>query len=242
MTPFRIADFRRVVFFTGAGISAESGVPTYRGAGGIWGQYRWEDFACQRAFDRDAQKVLDFHETRRAKVLACAPNAGHRHLAALQAAHRGVTVITQNTDGLLRRAGCRELFELHGSLWRLRCDRHGPTEDLGAAKYARRDCPQCGAVLRPDIVWFEDPVSQEVFGAAGRRIGESELFVAVGTSAVVFPAAAMIPLAKRAGARMIEINLEDSEMSGLFDVRVRGRSGEILPQLFPLEATALAQP
>jgi NAD-dependent deacetylase len=235
MNPIRLADYERVVFFTGAGISAESGVPTYRGAGGIWGQYNWEDYACQRAFDSDPQKVLDFHETRRARVLECEPNPGHKHLAALQAVHAGVSVITQNTDGLLRRVGCRELFELHGSLWRLRCPEHGVTEDLAAAKYARRACANCGTVLRPDIVWFEDPVSEAVFAEAGRRIGKCHLFVAVGTSAVVFPAAGLIPLAKQAGARMIEVNIGDSDMSDLFDERLRGRSGEILPQMFPRE-------
>ena len=224
----------RIVFFTGAGMSAESGVPTYRGRGGIWGQYRWEEFACQRAFETDPGKVLDFHEQRRAKVLACAPHAGHLHLARLQQARDGITVITQNTDGLHSRAGVRDVVELHGSLWRLRCPRHGKVEDLAAGPYARRACAECGATLRPDIVWFEDPVDARVFARADALIRACELFVAVGTSAIVYPAAGLIRRAREAGARMIELNVDDTELSDLFDERWRGTAGALLPAKFPL--------
>lgn len=224
----------RTLFFTGAGMSAESGVPTYRGRGGIWGEYRWEDFACQRAFDRDPQKVLDFHEERRARVLACEPHAGHRHLALLQRGGTDIAVVTQNTDGLHGRAGVRGVVELHGSLWRLRCPRHGAREDLAAARYARRRCEQCDAPLRPDIVWFEDPVDAGVFARAAQLIRACDTFVAVGTSAVVYPAAGLIPLARECGARMIELNVEDTELSHLFHERWRGTAGQLLPREFPL--------
>jgi NAD-dependent deacetylase len=228
--------YGRTVFFTGAGMSAESGVPTYRGRGGIWGQYRWEEFACQRAFDADAQKVLDFHEQRRARVLACEPNAGHRRIARLQALYRDVGVVTQNTDGLHARGGACAVVELHGSLWRLRCARHGRIEDLAAGPYARRRCTDCGAVLRPDIVWFEDPLDPAVLRRAEQLIRECETFVAVGTSAVVWPAAGLIHLAREARARMIEINVDDTELSGLFDERWRGPAGVLLPERFALAA------
>jgi len=214
--PIRLGDFRSAVFFIGAGMSAESGVPTYRGRGGIWAQYDYGEYACQRAFDRDAQKVLDFHELRRQTVLDCAPHAGHQALAALQAAHPQLHVVTQNIDGLLQRAGVRVAAELHGSLWRVRCARHGVREDLAAAKYATRACPDCGAPLRPDITWFEDMVDEDVFARAGELISQCELFVAVGTSAVVYPAASFIPLAQRNGALMVEINPEATEASNLF--------------------------
>ena len=230
---------RRTLFFTGAGMSAESGVPTYRGRGGIWGQYRGEDFACQRAFDRDPQKVLDFHEERRARVLRCEPHAGHRHLARLQAAGADLAIVTQNTDGLHSRAGVSDVVELHGSLWRLRCPHHGALDDLAAARYARRRCAQCGALLRPDIVWFEDAVDPRVFARAAQLIRSCETFVAVGTSAVVYPAAGLIPLARECGARMIELNVEDTELSPLFDERWRGTAGELLPQKFALPAMAV---
>jgi NAD-dependent deacetylase len=224
----------RLVFFTGAGMSAESGVPTYRGRGGIWGQYRWEEFACQRAFEADPARVLDFHEQRRAKVLECAPHAGHLHLARLQRSRDGITVITQNTDGLHTRAGVRDVMELHGSLWRLRCPRHGKVEDLAAGRYARRACAECGAALRPDIVWFEDPVDARVFARADALIRDCSVFVAVGTSGIVYPAAGLIQRARDAGARMIELNVDDTELSHLFDERWRGPAGTLLPERFPL--------
>lgn len=232
MEPTRLSQFARIVFFTGAGMSAESGVPTYRGRGGIWGQYRWEEYACQDAFDADARKVLDFHEQRRGRVLACQPHDGHVHLAALQAAHPGLAIITQNTDGMHQRAGARRVIELHGSLWRLRCARHGAHEDLAAAAYARRDCAQCGATLRPDITWFGDNVDSAVFARAQQLIEAAELFVAVGTSGIVYPAAGLIPAAARSGARMIEINPEATELSELFAERLREPAGSALPRLF----------
>ena len=239
----------RIVFFTGAGMSVESGVPTYRGRGGIWGQYRWEDFACQRAFERDPEKVLDFHEQRRAHVLACAPHAGHRHLAALQRSGAGVAVVTQNTDGMHQRAAreacgapadVRDVVELHGSLWRVRCPCSGAVEDLAGGRYARRRCETCGAALRPDIVWFEDTLDARVLARAEALIRGCELFVAVGTSAVVYPAAGLIPLARAAGARMIELNVEDTGMSHLFHEHWRGTAGDLLPERFPLPEPAPA--
>jgi NAD-dependent deacetylase len=224
------------VFFTGAGMSAESGVPTYRGRGGIWGQYRWEEFACQRAFDADPGKVLDFHEQRRAMVLSCRPHAGHLHLARLQALEPGISIVTQNTDGLHFRAGAREVLELHGSLWRLRCPVHGAIEDRAGAAFARRQCAECGGTLRPDIVWFEDPVDRALFERAEQLIRRCATFVAVGTSGVVWPAAGLVHVARAAGARTIEINVDDTELSSLFDERWRGPAGQLLPAKFPLPA------
>ena len=172
MEAIRLSEYERVVFFTGAGMSAECGVPTYRGRGGIWAQYRWEEYACQDAFDANPVKVLDFHEQRRGKVLGCQPHSGHHHLAALQAAHPSISIVTQNTDGMHQRAGATVAAELHGSLWRLRCA-CGSREDLAAASYATRTCAVCGATLRPDITWFGDGVNAEVFGRAQSLIGHS---------------------------------------------------------------------
>lgn len=234
--PIRLAEFPRVVFFTGAGMSAESGVPTYRGRGGIWGQYRWEDYACQRAFDADPDKVLDFHEQRRTRVLACAPHEGHLHLARLQAARPGSAIVTQNTDGLHARAGARDVIELHGSLWRVRCPRHGVREDLDAAAYAQRRCGECDSILRPDIVWFEDPVDVATFRRAEAAIRDCDTFVAIGTSAIVRPAAGLIEFARAAGRHMIELNPEETGMSTLFDEHWRGPAGVLLPERFALPA------
>jgi NAD-dependent deacetylase len=228
-----ISDYASVVFFTGAGLSAESGVPTYRGAGGIWSQYRYEDYACQRAFDRDPQRVIDFHQLRRASVLECAPHAGHFALAALQAKYPGVVhVVTQNIDGMLQRAGVRVDAELHGSMWRQRCAKHGVREDLVSGAYATQQCEHCGAWLRPDIIWFEDSVNEAVFARAGELISDCALFVAIGTSAVVYPAAAFVPLAKRAGAQLVEINPETTEASAMFDRCVALPASEALTSYF----------
>lgn len=229
---FDLAGHARAVFFIGAGMSAESGVPTYRGAGGIWGQYRYQDYACQRAFEHDPQRVLEFHELRRTRVLDCAPHAGHRALAALQARHPQLSVVTQNIDGLLQRAGVRIAAELHGSLWRQRCPVHGLREDTDTGAYRHRRCEHCGAWLRPDITWFEDAVDEAVFACAGDLIEQATLFVSVGTSAVVYPAAGFIPLAQRAGALMVEINPQPSEASARFACVIREPAGTAIGRYF----------
>jgi NAD-dependent deacetylase len=234
METVELAKYRSVVFFTGAGMSAESGVPVYLGRGGIWRQYNYEDYACQRAFDRDPQKVLDFHEVRRTHVLACEPHAGHRHIARLQQVHPDVHVITQNTDGMFQRAGVRVDAELHGSLWRMRCERHGVREDLGGGTYATRTCEECGATLRPDIVWFEDMVNPVPFETAHKVIRNCDLFIAVGTSAVVYPAAGLPHIARNAGATMIEVNPEETEMSSLYQRQTRAPASVAIPALLPL--------
>ena len=223
--------YRRIVFFTGAGMSAESGVPTYRGRGGVWSQYRWEEFACQEAFDADPEKVLQFHELRRAAVLACAPHAGHAAVAALEKSHPGVTVVTQNIDGMHQRAGSGKVIELHGSLWHLRCPGHGITEDIGE-KYRRFRCERCGNWLRPDIVWFGDMLDQYVMSAAIAAIRSCDLFVSIGTSGVVYPAAGFPSFAKGNEARCIEINPEANVISSLYDEAIREPAGKALPELF----------
>ncbi|MDP3859331.1 MAG: Sir2 family NAD-dependent protein deacetylase [Stagnimonas sp.] len=229
--------YSSILLFTGAGLSAESGVPTYRGAGGIWGQYRYQDYACQQAFERDPEQVLDFHELRRAKVLECAPHAGHLHLARLQLAYPQLRVVTQNIDGLLQRAGVRVDAELHGSLWRVRCG-CGVQAAPPPAAYRPRRCPHCAQWRRPDITWFEDAVNESLFEAVGDWVRKAELFVSIGTSGAVWPAAGFAQLAKRSGADMVEINPEDNEASPLYTRRVRQRASAAIPALFPLTTTA----
>jgi len=224
-------DYGRIVFFTGAGMSAESGVPTYRGRGGIWDSYRWEEYACQRAFERDPDKVLKFHELRRKAVLACEPHAGHRVIAALQKARPGVRVVTQNIDGMHQRAGATDVIELHGSLWRVRCEEHGVRQDVGEA-YRETRCPACGRHLRPDIVWFEDSLDRFTIEEAVRAIRAADLFISIGTSGVVWPAAGFPRFAKEGGALCVEINPEANEMSPLYDISIREPAGKALPRLF----------
>lgn len=223
--------YKHIVFFTGAGMSAESGVPTYRGQGGIWNQYRWEEFACQDAFDEHPEKVLQFHELRRAAVLACQPHTGHTTIATLEQKHPRVTVVTQNIDGMHQRAGSRNVIELHGSLWRMRCPRHGLSEDLGN-QYKSYTCEACGSWLRPDIIWFGDMLNQEVIQQAVEAIRCCDLFVSIGTSGVVYPAAGFPRFAKENHARCIEINPEPNDMSSVYDEAVRDAAGKALPELF----------
>ncbi|MCB9650950.1 MAG: NAD-dependent deacylase [Deltaproteobacteria bacterium] len=226
----RFKDFERIVFFTGAGMSAESGVPTYRGAGGIWREYDYRAYACQDAFNHDPEHVWEFHNYRRGIVGACAPNRGHEIIAELEATHH-VTVVTQNIDGLHQLAGSTNVIELHGSLWRLRCDhcgnrhrgRENPLEEL--------HCTACHSYWRPDIVWFGDTLNFENIQDAQHALQECDLMISIGTSGVVYPAAALPMVAKRSGARMVEVNPELTDMSVLYDVNFRTTASEALTEM-----------
>lgn len=221
-----IKKYNKIVFFTGAGMSAESGVPTYRGSGGIWHKYNWEEYACQEAFDRNPQKVLEFHELRRKSVLECQPHNGHKFISVLQKSHENITIVTQNIDGMHQRAGTENVIELHGSLWRLRCDYCGIAfEDIGES-FAKEKC-NCGNYLRPDIIWFGDMLNPQVIQKASKVIQNSDLFIGIGTSGVVWPAAGFPQEAKSTGAYCIEINTERTELSYLYDEVIIGKAGEI---------------
>jgi len=224
-------EYQYIVLFTGAGMSAESGVPTYRGSGGVWSEYRWEECACQEAFDRDPQKVLEFHELRRQAVLECQPHDGHFAIGQLEKRHPKVVVVTQNIDGMHQRAGSENVVELHGSLWRLRCPMHGITEDIGE-KYKSYKCEHCGNWLRPDIVWFRDMLDEYNMSQAIFALRKCDLFISIGTSGVVYPAAGFPKIAKEFGAKCIEINPEQTEMSFMYDISIQSTAGKALPRLF----------
>ncbi|MBT8447613.1 MAG: NAD-dependent deacylase, partial [Gammaproteobacteria bacterium] len=225
------ADYERIVVFTGAGMSAESGIPTYRGSGGVWNQYDWRHYACQEAFEADPGRVIEFHDLRRETCLDAAPHAGHAALAAAEQRHPGLSIVTQNIDGMHQRAGSRRVTELHGSLWRVRCPEHGVSE-IGAQPRQQRRCPECSAWLRPAITWFGDALDEEVFSAAGGLVAAADLFISVGTSGVVWPAAGFAEAARAAGARCVEINPADTEMSALYDDQLRAPASSALVALF----------
>ena len=231
-SPLGIRVFDRIVFFTGAGLSAESGIPTYRGHGGIWKQYNYEDYACQRAFDRDPEKVWDFHDARRERVAACAANEGHRIIAEVLRDRPGSCVVTQNIDGLHQRGGAdpARVIELHGSLWRVRCDRDGVVVPNDHVPINSRKC-SCGDYWRPDIVWFEDSLDYRVLERAGDVLAKADAIVSIGTSGAVYPAADLPRIAMANGAVSIEINLEDTPVSHLYQHRLRMPSSEALAQL-----------
>ena len=229
-----INKFENIVFFTGAGMSAESGVPTYRGEGGIWHKYKWQEYACQDAWEKHPEKVFDFHDLRREEALKCFPHKGHEMITNIQNSHPEVTVVTQNIDGMHQRAGTDNVIELHGSIWRVRCEREGLTrQDLTEGPFKNRKC-DCGAWLRPDIIWFSDMLNQSVIEKADKAISNCDLFISIGTSGVVWPAAGYPQLAKTSGAVCIEINPHPSEQMELYDKIYKGKAGDILPQLFIL--------
>lgn len=229
--PVSLRGFERIVFFTGAGLSAESGLPTYRGQGGIWNEYRYEEYACQEAFDRDPEKVWDFHDLRREKVASVEPNAGHRVIAAVEAEKPATRIVTQNIDGLHQRAGCTQVTELHGSLWRIRCPRTGEVQENRETPINSRICPS-GCYWRPDIVWFGDMLRADCVLAAQTALEECDCLVSIGTSAAVYPAADMPRIAMAAGAVTVEINLEDTPVSQLYQHTLRGKASEWLEALW----------
>ena len=225
------AGYKKIVFFTGAGMSAESNVPTYRGKGGIWNKYNWEEYACQAAFDQDPEKVLKFHEIRRKAVLECKPHSGHFVISELENTHPQVIVVTQNIDGMHQRSGSKNVIELHGSLWRLKCPKHGIVEDIGNT-YRNYTCEKCNTWLRPDIIWFGDMLNQDVIQQAISAIGSCDIFISIGTSGVVYPAAGFPEIAKKAGAFCLEINPEPSAISHIYDQNIRECASVALNQLF----------
>jgi len=221
-----INHYTNIVFFTGAGMSAESGVPTYRGEGGIWHKYNWEEYACQNAFKRTPKKVIDFHKVRREAVFQCKPHAGHHFICELQESHKNISIITQNIDVMHQRAGSKNVIELHGSLWRLRCDDCGKIIDDYNKSYTTIKC-YCGKYLRPDIVWFGDMLNMSVINQASDLFEKCELFISIGTSGVVWPAAGFPQAAKSNGAYCVEMNTEKTELSYLFDEVINCKASEI---------------
>ena len=223
-----LADYKHIVFFTGAGMSAESGVPTYRGKGGVWHKYNWEDYACQAAFIRDPEAVLNFHETRRRSLINCLPHAGHELISDLEKSHENVWIITQNIDGMHQRAGSKNIVELHGSAWRLRCDHcEVVIDDHNPDHYKNWKCDN-DHWLRPDIIWFNDFLIPAITQKADEIISKSDLFISIGTSGVVWPAAGFPQIAKSNGATLIEINPEPSEQNDLYDHVFRGKASDML--------------
>jgi NAD-dependent deacetylase len=220
------------VVLTGAGISAESGVPTFRGQGGLWRQYRATDLATPEAFAEDPRLVWEFYNWRREVLAPLHPNPGHLALAAMENRLEHFTLVTQNIDGLHRTAGNREMIELHGNIWKVRCTGCGAvTEDRRVPLPELPTCGSCGALLRPHVVWFGEMLDPQILDLASRAINSCRLMLVVGTSGVVQPAASMGAAAKRCGAFVAEINLEPTPYTDVYDLSILGKSGEVLPLL-----------
>ncbi len=229
----RVRSASRVVAFTGAGISAESGLGTFRGADGLWEKFRPEDLATPEAFERQPAMVWRWYAERHRSMAAARPNPGHLALASWADLFPSFTLVTQNIDHLHQRGGARDVLELHGSLFRARCSRCG-TRIAFADALARPGEPPpcvCGGALRPDVVWFGEMLPDEALAAATRAARRAEIFVSVGTSATVYPAAGLIELAHDSGAAVIEVNPEPTPLSWLGALKLREPAAVALPAL-----------
>ncbi len=228
----RLARAQSLAVLTGAGVSAESGVPTFRGTGGFWQNHRPEELATPQAFARDPALVWRWYQWRRRLIADCRPKGGHRALARLEKLSPTFYLITQNVDGLHQRAGSRNPLEVHGNIWRVSCTKCGqgyeePSLDLPGLPA----CRMCGGLLRPAVVWFGESLDQALLSKAWAAATGCQVMLVAGTSAVVQPAASLALAAKQAGAYVIEVNLEATANTGQMDLSLRGKAAEILPRL-----------
>jgi NAD-dependent protein deacetylase/lipoamidase len=220
-----------ITVLTGAGISAESGIPTFRGAAGLWKDFRPEDLATPSAFSHDPKLVWEWYDWRRGLIQQAQPNPGHVALAQLEERSPRFTLITQNVDGLHHRAGSRNVLEVHGSIWTLRCtacSREWHDETVSLTSPPRCGC---GALARPGVVWFGEALPPKTWATAEEATASCDVFLVVGTSALVYPAAGLIDLARASSAKIIEINTERTAISEAVDCALIGPAGAILPQL-----------
>jgi NAD-dependent deacetylase len=232
-----IAGARHVVASTGAGMSRESGIPTFRDAlEGLWAQFDPQELATEEGFRKNPRRVWSWYASRRRKVLEAVPHAGYHALVELEDLLPAFTVVTQNVDGLHALAGSRDVVEVHGSLRRAKClDRHHlfpgdpPLPDADEADPP--PCPVCGSPLRPDVVWFGEMLPEDAVARAWRLAEQCDVLLLVGTSGTVWPAAELPHVARRAGARVIEVNPDPSELTPLADVFLQGPAGDVLPRL-----------
>jgi NAD-dependent deacetylase len=228
----RLGRARSVCVLTGSGISAESGLPTFRGAGGLWRTHRVEQLASPQGFARDPELVWTWYDERRAKHATVEPNAGHRALAALEPRIADFTLVTQNVDSLHFRAGSRNVLELHGNLREARCDRCGRRRPLEPGVSFAGIEHACGGLFRPDIVWFGEPLPRDVLERAAAAASRADVLLIVGTSGQVQPAASLATLAPE-GALVVEINPETTPLSAYAQVTLRGGAAGVLPRLMP---------
>lgn len=231
----RLADASSVAVLTGAGVSAESGIPTFRDAGGLWDRFKPEELANVSSFLRNPELVQEWYEHRRIVAREKAPNAGHVALAELETLVDDFTLVTQNVDDLHRRAGSRNIVELHGNITRSYCmDCERPAgEDVmrPIADGARAVCPDCGGLIRPDVVWFGEMLPEGAMEDAYAAAERADVFLSVGTSAVVYPAAGIPLRAGECGAYVAEVNVERSAIADAMDEVVLGKAGDVLSDL-----------
>jgi NAD-dependent deacetylase len=227
----KLSQAKKILFFTGAGISAESGIPTFRGQNGLWKKFKPEELANYNAFTRNPELVWEWYNYRKKIINQAKPNDGHLAIAQMQGLFDEVTVVTQNIDNLHSRAGSKNIFELHGNIERnycIKCHKYY-NEDLDFSNGVPK-C-SCGGLIRPDVVWFGEYLPQDQFEGGETAAIQSDIFFVVGTSAVVYPAANLIYVAKKAGSFIVEVNIVETEISSICDESFFGEAGKILPEI-----------
>lgn len=227
-----LREAQRVVAFTGAGVSAESGVPTFRGDDGIWKKFKPEELANLNAFMRNPELVWEWYKARKKVISEVNPNAGHFTLVEMERMFSSFAIVTQNIDNLHRRAGSTNVFELHGNIERNYCMKCGKNfaNDFVLSGEKIPYC-NCGGLIRPDVVWFGEMLPDDEWSGAMRACQSADVLLTIGTSGVVFPAASLPLEAKRAGAFIVEINPEPTLLTDIADEFLQGKSGEVLPRL-----------
>ena len=223
----------KVVFVTGSGISQESGIPTFRGKDGLWRKYDAMKLATIDAFYEDPKLVWEWYEERRKNIMAAKPNAGHLAIAELEK-FRSVHVLTQNIDGLHQRAGSTQVYELHGSIITIKCTACGFKDTVTSEFSTLPPLCNCKNILRPNVVWFGESLPQDIWHAAMQQASSCDVMVVVGTSLAVSPANLLPIYAKQNGATLIEVNPEETLMSGNMDLSIRSSAANALPKLLAI--------
>ncbi len=224
----------KIVILTGAGVSAESGIPTFRGSKGLWNNFNVEELATLRGFLKNPKLVWQWYNERRKNILNSKPNLAHLKLAQLEKIKPNTWIITQNVDGLHYKAGSKNVIEFHGNIFSekcLTCDYSRKQEVYYEDSDLPLLCPRCGNLLRPDVVWFEEPIAPENIEKSFELVKECDLFMFIGTSAVVYPAAYLIELALKQEKQIIEINLEPTYYTGLFEITLLGKASHLLDEI-----------
>lgn len=230
----KLEDAKNIVFYTGAGISAESGVPTFRGKDGIWNKLKPEELANFDAFLKNTDMVWEWYQYRRKIVREAKPNPGHEAIVEFEKYYPNVTVVTQNVDNLHRRAGSSKIYELHGNIERnycIDCKKQFNDIEIDESQKGAVKCDKCGGLIRPDVVWFGEYLPQDQFQNSEMEAGNSDICFVVGTSAIVYPAAYIPITALQSNSYLVEVNIEETEFTRNAHFSMFGEAGKILPKV-----------
>ncbi|MCP2519629.1 NAD-dependent deacylase [Candidatus Aminicenantes bacterium AC-708-M15] len=224
---------KKIVVLTGSGVSAESGIPTFRGKDGLWKRFRAEELATPHAFSRDPKLVWEWYNWRREIIASKEPNPAHKVLASWEERFPEFYLITQNIDGLHQKAGSKKVIELHGNIWEVKCTKEGIISENREVplKEIPPKCSSCGALLRPNVVWFGESLDQATLNRAIDLSTNCDIMFVIGTSVIVQPAASLPYFALKEGASVVEINIEETLLTPHVNYFLKGKAGEILPEL-----------